>query len=175
MLTPFLETERLILRPLRLSDSEEVFKNWTSDVEVAKFMVWDIHKDIEETKEWIAAEVGMIESEDNYTWGIVLKQTKELIGCISLLYKKHLKCYNLGYNIMKKYWGKGITTEAGRRVIDFGVNELKQTKFYCRHANENIASMKVMTKLGFEYYGESEYDSFSGSKHFEAKAYYFEI
>lgn len=172
MITPNLETERLILRPLKLSDAEEVFRNWTKDEEVAKYMPWDVHKNIEETNEWIISEVENIESENNYTWGIILKSTKELIGTISLLYKKELRCYSLGYNIMKKHWGKGITTEAGRRVIEFGINELKQKKFYCRHANENIASMKVMTKLGFEYYGESEYDSFSGSKHFEAKEYY---
>jgi hypothetical protein len=32
--------------------------------------------------------------------------------------------------------------------------------------------MKVMTKLGFKYHAESEYESFSGDKHFEAKEYY---
>jgi ribosomal-protein-alanine N-acetyltransferase len=172
MITPILETERLILRPLKLSDVEAVYNNWTSDENVAKYMVWDVHKDINETKEWIECEVANLESDKNYTWGIVLKETEELIGSISLLYKEEINCYSLGYNIMKKYWGQGITTEAGREVINFGENELNQKKFYCRHANENIASMKVMTKLGFKYHAESEYDSFSGSKHFEAKEYY---
>lgn len=175
MITPMIKTERLILRPLKLTDSEEIFNNWTSDAEVAKYMVWDVHKDVEETRTWVSHEVDKITSDNNYTWGIVLQETKELIGTISLLYKEEVKCFSLGYNIMKKYWGRGITTEAGRCVLDFGINVLNQKKFYCRHASENIGSMRVMTKLGFKYYGESEYDSFSGSKHFEAKEYYLEV
>lgn len=175
MMTPHLETERLILRPLKLLDVEEIFNNWTADEEVAKYMVWDVHKSVQETREWLSYEVANINNDNNYTWGIVLKNTNEIIGTISLLYKEETQCYSLGYNIMKKYWGQGITTEAGRCVIDYGINVLKQKKFYCRHANENIGSMKVMLKLGFKYYGESYYDSFSGSKHFEAKEYYLEI
>ena len=106
---------------------------------------------------------------------MLVKSTNELIGTISLLNKDTVGCYSLGYNIMKKYWGQGLTTEAGRSVIDFGINMLKQKKFYCRHANDNIASMKVMTKLGFKYHGESYYESFSGSKQFDAKEYYLEV
>lgn len=48
-----LETKRLILRSLRLEDAQRAFDNWTSDKDVAKFMCWDTHSDIEITKEWI--------------------------------------------------------------------------------------------------------------------------
>lgn len=40
MRTPILETERLILRPMKAEDAQEVFDNWASDPDVAKFMVW---------------------------------------------------------------------------------------------------------------------------------------
>lgn len=53
MKTPILETERLILRPLIVEDAWEVFNNWTSDPEVAKFMRWSTHENAEVTKEWL--------------------------------------------------------------------------------------------------------------------------
>ena len=37
MTTPTIETERLILRPLKMTDVEEIFNNWTSDPDVAKY------------------------------------------------------------------------------------------------------------------------------------------
>lgn len=40
MRTPILETERLILRPMKAEDAQEVFDNWAGDPDVAKFMVW---------------------------------------------------------------------------------------------------------------------------------------
>jgi len=43
---------------------------------------------------------------------------------------------------------------------------------FCRHAVGNIGSMKVMTKLGFEYFSDSSYTSFNGQKHFQSKDYY---
>ncbi len=122
MKTPILESKRIILRPLSLNDAEHIFKCWTSDPEVAKFMIWDQHKSVNDTIEWLKLEEQNIESEHHYTWGFVLKETGELFGSGAISFKKELDCYELGYNIMKKYWGKGLTTEAGRLILDFGIN-----------------------------------------------------
>ena len=151
MRTPVLETERLILRPLTVSDAETVFTNWTSDIDVAKFMRWELHKNISETQEWLASEEELIESDTVYNWGFVLKETGELIGSGGLVYIESKGMYELGYNIMKKYWGQGLATEAAQKIINFGKNELKQKQFYCCHAKDNPASGKVMTKVGFQY------------------------
>ena len=51
-----LESERLILRKLKENDAEEVFKNWTSDDEVSKYVRWSTHKNVEETREWLRQE-----------------------------------------------------------------------------------------------------------------------
>ena len=49
--TKELETERLILRKVRLEDADEAYKNWCSHDIVAKYVLWDTHKSVEETKE----------------------------------------------------------------------------------------------------------------------------
>lgn len=58
-----METERLILRPLAVSDAETVFTNWISDPDVAEFMRWELHKSVFETQEWLASEEKLFESE----------------------------------------------------------------------------------------------------------------
>ncbi len=175
MITPRLESERIVLRPLSLNDAEHIYKSWTSDCEVAKFMIWDVHKSIDDTIEWLKAEEQNINSEHHYTWGFVHKETGELFGSGGIYLKKELNCYELGYNIMKKYWGRGLTTEAGNVILDFAINTLGEKKFFCRHAVDNIGSKKVMTKLGFEYYGDSSYASFNGQKYYLSKDYYLNV
>lgn len=171
MRTPILETERLLLRPLSVDDAEIIYNNWTSDPDVAKFMRWERHKDVSETREWLLAEEECVESDGVYSWGFVLKDTGELIGSGGLVFIEEKGMYELGYNVMKKYWGRGIATEASEKIIDYGINELKQKQFYCCHAKDNPASGKVMTKVGFVYQNDGEYYSWDKSRRFECKEY----
>lgn len=175
MITPILESERIILRPLSLNDAEDIYRSWTSDSEVAKFMIWDVHKSVNDTIEWLKIEVENIDKEHNYIWGFVLKETGELFGSGGINFKEELGCYELGYNIMKKHWGKGLTTEAGKVILKFAINTLGENKFFCRHAIDNIGSKKVMLKLGFEYCADSSYISHSNGKQFLSKDYYLTI
>ena len=80
MNTPILETDRLILRPFKEDDVRDVFECWESDPDVAKYMFWTSHNDIEKTREWIVFELGQIEKQDWYRFAIVLKDTNTLIG-----------------------------------------------------------------------------------------------
>lgn len=171
MKTPVLETERLFLRPLTVNDADAVFANWTSDPDIAKFMRWELHKDIKETRQWLTAEEDLVKSDSVYNWGFVLKQTGELIGSGGLVYIESKGMYELGYNIMKKYWGQGLTTEAAEKIIDFGKKELMQKRFYCCHAKDNPASGRVMTKVGFQYQHDSVYYSWNQERKFESKEY----
>ncbi|HEX2952943.1 MAG TPA: GNAT family N-acetyltransferase [Bacillota bacterium] len=172
MKTPILESERIVLRPLSLNDAEHIFKSWTSDPEVAKFMIWDQHQRVDDTIEWLKIEEENVDSEEHYTWGFVLKETGELFGSGGIGFNQEHDCFEMGYNIMKKYWGQGLTTEAGEVILDFAIHTLGEKKLFCRHAVDNIGSKKVMLKLGFKYCSDSTYVSFSGQKHFLSKDYY---
>ena len=171
MKTPILETERLLLRPMTVNDAISAYTNWTSDPDVAKFMRWELHKSISETQQWLASEEALVESDTVFNWGIVLKETGELVGSGGLVYIEAKGMYELGYNIMKKYWGQGIATEAARSIIDFGKNELMQKKFYCCHAKDNPASGRVMVKIGFLYQNDGIYHSWNQERTFESKEY----
>lgn len=170
MRTPILETERLILRPMRIEDAQEVFDNWASDPEVAKYMVWSTHKDVSVTKAWMEELQEELDS-DSYEWGFQRKDNGKLIGSGGIYYKKEKDAWTLGYNIMKDCWHQGYTTEAARAIIEFGIEVLGAKKFIAYHAKDNPNSGKVMEKVGFHYVEDGSYDSFDGTKHFESKCY----
>lgn len=173
MRTPVLETERLILRPLHLSDAEEIFNNWTSDPEVEKYMTWNVHQSVEETKGWLKTVENNIDSDDIYNWGFVRKSDHKLIGSGGLYYNKSKEMFSIGYNIMKSCWNQGYTSEAAARMLKFAVEELKQKKLCACHAKENIYSGRVLEKIGFRYISDTAYKKMDGSKEFEAKEYIF--
>ena len=155
MRTPILETDRLVLRPFKEDDVTDVFECWESDPDVAKYMFWTSHNDIEKTREWITFELGQIEKQDWYRFAIVLKDTNTLIGTALVYYEEEVECWEIGYNLGKKYWGKGYTTEAMKRVIEFATEELKLSQIVGRYAKENPAIIHYAGVLGKPWHRKS--------------------
>jgi len=171
MKTPVIETERLILRPLTVVDAKAVFEGWASDQEVARFMRWNLHKNIEETKEWLVSEEAAAMGEDIYNWGFILKDNQRLIGSGGLIYSEPHQMYEIGYALARDCWGQGLTTEAAKRIVEYARDELKIKRLFAAHAIDNIASGKIIIKLGFIYQKEGTYSSFDGSRTFQSKEY----
>lgn len=171
MRTPILETDRLILRPLRAMDADEVYRNWASDPEVARYMSWSVHTDVQVTKDWLLDEEKQIDVDGFYNWGFERKSDHVLIGSGGIYYKADKEMFNLGYNVMKSCWHQGYASEAAARILRFAKTELQQNKLFAYHAKDNPNSGKVMEKVGFYYLKDTEYDSMDGTKHFEAREY----
>lgn len=169
--TPVLETERLILRPLRVSDAQEIFQGWTSDPQVTRFMNYYRHQSVEDTVEWLRLEEENQVRDDNYTWVFVKKDSGELLGSGGIMLREENGDYEIGYNIRRKYWDQGYTTEASKKILEFAAEELGATRFFGRHAKDNPASGKVMEKLGFVYVRDSTYSTNDGARTFASKEY----
>lgn len=146
--TKTLETNRLILRKFTIQDAEGMYNNWVTDKECCKYLSWDVHKNIEETIELLQKWIEQY-NDNYYNWVVELKQTKEIIGSISVIEnnKKNLYC-ELAYCYGSKYWNNGYATEALRRVIDYLLNECNYNLIEADHILENVASGKVMEKAG---------------------------
>ena len=151
-----LETDRLILRPFELDDAESMFNNWASDDEVTKYLTWNTHKSIEETKEILAFWVNQYEKEERINFAIVYKENNELIGGIDVVgYLEGVPV--IGYNLSRKYWNKGIMTEACKKVIEL-LFSLNHEKIIIEAMVENIGSNRVIQKCGGVY--DSTYDDY---------------
>ncbi len=171
MKTPVIETERLILRPLNAGDAKAVYEGWASDQEAARFMRWNLHQNVEESKEWLVSEEAVEMGEDVYNWGYILKENQRLIGSGGLFYSQQHQMYEIGYVLARDYWGIGLATEAAQRIVEYAKDELKAKSLFATHAIDNAASGKIIKKIGFTYQKEGTYSSFDGSRTFLSKEY----
>jgi len=70
---------------------------------------------------------------------------------------------------MHKYWNQGLTTEAAKAIIDFGIKQLVQKEFISWHAVDNPASGAVMRKCGFIYEKNEVHTKFDGITSYDSK------
>ena len=180
-MTSIIETKRLILRPLTLDDAEVAFNGWTGDPEVAKYVSWLPHNSIDEAVDWLKEiewkhdDAGNIVPSEFYIWGFVLKETEELFGSGGLIWEEGCQLYQVGYNIMKKHWNLGYTTEAMRAILQFAIKNLDIKKVAGGHAKENFASAKVIEKLGFVYDRDDITPHVDGVRFFDSQEYLLEL
>ena len=165
-----LETERLILRPLTVADAEHIFTTWTSDPQVTRYMIYPTHASVEVTRSWLADVEKNRDSEEEVDLGFELKATGKLIGSGGAYYKADKKAYSIGYNIARDYWGNGYATEAMTAIMQYLIKEKGAKRFISEHAVDNLASGRVMEKLGLKYYADGSYAKYDGQV-FQAKLY----
>lgn len=149
-----LETERLILRRFTIDDTEAVYNNWTSDSEVSKYMRWEYHKNINETRLKINDWLDRYNKNNFYQWAITIKGTEEPIGAIGLfVVNESDMCGDFGYSISRKHWGQGIASEALKAVIKFAFEVVGFNRIESYHSINNPASGKVMQNAGMKFEG----------------------
>jgi [ribosomal protein S5]-alanine N-acetyltransferase len=158
---PELETERLLLRKMRLDDAEAMFA-YASDPEVTRYVLWDTHHSIEDSESFLRFAIEGYEKGDFGGWGVVLKDSGVFIGTCGLdagYAPEHARA-ELGYVLSREHWGKGLMPEAARAVIAFGFGRMGLNRIQARCIAENTASARVMEKAGMTYEGtlrESEF------------------
>jgi RimJ/RimL family protein N-acetyltransferase len=143
-------SKRLKLRLIETSDLSAIH-NLHSLVETDEFNTLGIPEDSNETRgiieSWIAA--NKEKKIKSYTFVIEEINTDQFIGlfALNLGNKKH-RSGEVWYKLHSDYWGKGYGTEALNRILDFGFNDLNLHRIKAGCAVENIASIKVLEKVG---------------------------
>ena len=84
-------------------------------------------------------------------WAAIEKETEEFIGWFMLKKYQYSNDQELGYRLMKKYWGRGYATEMSLKIIEYGFSEKNLSKIVAITHPENIASQKVLKKAGMRY------------------------
>jgi len=150
---PTLTTERLILRPFSTDDGPRV-RALADDRDIAVFTLELPHPYREGmADEWIAAHREQYENGENIVYAVVLAESRELVGSVSLKLNRRHERGELGYWIGKVYWGKGYATEACRELIRFGFETAGLNRIGAFHFTRNPASGRVMEKVGMRFEG----------------------
>ena len=148
-----LETERLILRPWREDDAEELYQ-YASDPDIGPPAGWPPHTSVENSREIIRTVLSAPE-----TYAVCLKVTGKPIGSIGFHRKDLAKAddeYELGYWVGKPFWGRGLIPEAAREMLRYAFEDLGMRCIFCGYYDGNEKSRRVQEKLGFIYHHTTE-------------------
>jgi len=140
-----IETERLLLERLRYEDAEEIFYSYASKPEATKYLSWETHKTIDETRMFLDYAVPSWDNGTDFAYSIRLKN-RLFIGGIGI--SNDNGKIQFGYAISPLHWGHGYTTEACSRLLGI----VKTMKGVYRIGTfvdcENAASIRVLQKCG---------------------------
>ena len=156
--TQYIETDRLILRRLEVSDAQAMFDNWAGDDEVTTYLTWPTHADVSVTEQLLEVWVGQYVKNDCYRWAIVLKENgPQPIGSIDACHwREDGEVPEIGYCMGRRWWHQGIMTEALGAVIDFLFGQVGVRRIVARHDVNNPHSGGVMRKCGMKFEGIEE-------------------
>lgn len=155
-----LETKRLILRPWRETDLQDLYAYAQVDG-VGQMAGWTPHKSVEESRRILELFIA-----EDKTLALEEKSTGKVIGSLGLEFLSGLDASfddlqgrEIGYVLSKDYWGQGLMPEAVQAVIDYCFNVLSYDFLTCGYFHWNKQSRRVNEKLGFRFYKEVEHET----------------
>lgn len=150
-----IETKHLILRPLKLSDANDIYQAMQDKV-YSKY-IWVIpwpYKMRDTTKFIKDARKNLKKSTPTLIFGLWHKKDKKIIGVESLnnIHFRNKNCES-GSWLARKYWGSGLMTEARLEIFKLAFKNLKLHKIISMVIVENKRSQKHIEKFGFKRQG----------------------
>ena len=148
---PVLETQRLILRRIRVSDYSDMYE-YSSDYEVTRYLTWHPHKSVDDSKEYTEYLQKRYNDGKFFDWGLEHKDSKKFVGtCGFTTINLNNNQAEVGYVLSRKYWGQGLIPEALSSIMDFGFNYIGFDKIEARFLDGNEKSRRVMQKMGMSF------------------------
>ena len=147
------ETERLRLRKIVPEDVEGIFA-YASDPKVARFTSWSPHTSLKDSQAFLDYVLAQYEDGQIAPWGVEHRGDEKMIGtCGFVSWSVRDARAEIGYALSRRYWNRGLGTEALRAMIDFGFREMQLNRIQGRCEVENVASARVMEKTGMTLEG----------------------
>lgn len=150
---PALNTDRLHLRQVELTDAEALFAI-KSDLEVTKHYGREPHQSLDDTRGWIQRLHDNYVSREAVFWCITLKGEDAVIGSCTLWnIDPDVHCGELGYELHPTYQRRGIMAEAVSAVLTWGFADLGLHRIEANPLDGNESSRSLLLKFGFTLEG----------------------
>ncbi len=172
MLTTFpdLHTNRLDLVEIKQEHVGDIFKLFSDD-KVTEFYNLITFKEEQEAQKCLDWFSSRFSQKMGIRWGICLKGKNHIIGTIGFNNFTPNHRANLGYDLQFEFWNQGYITEVLRAVIKYGFQELTINRIEAEVMQGNVASEKVLTKLGFAKEGILRQWMLWNEKHYDMTMY----
>jgi [ribosomal protein S5]-alanine N-acetyltransferase len=146
-----IETARLALRIPTLSDAAAIFNSYSHDAEVARHLTWQPHKNIHETESFLSDCIAAWGGNTRFPYVITLKDGGKVIGMIEIRINGFKA--DVGYVLSRRHWGKGVATEALRKLVDWALRQESIYRVWALCDVDNVASARVLEKVGMQREG----------------------
>jgi len=150
---PELRTERLLLRPFRFDDVDDVFA-YATDAEWARYLPVPDPYTRRDAEEFVARCI-LVDGESRFEWAVV--HDGRVCGGVSLTVARP-GVAELGYSLARPLWGRGLATEAARVVVAHAFEQLGLVGIQAYADVRNKGSWRVMEKLGMQRVGVAHGD-----------------
>ena len=168
---PTLETPRLILRRIAMSDAKDIFA-YSCDEEVARHVLWSAQKSVGEAKDYCRFMMRKYKNDEPSSWGIIEKSTGRLVGTIGFMdYSEDNASVEVGYSLARWLWNGGYMTEALSRVIDYAFDAMDINRIEAQHELTNPSSGRVMEKCGMRKEGVLRQRLYNKGKYVDVALY----
>ena len=145
------ETARLIARPAVVADARPIFERYASDPDVARFMTWTPHQDLEETVGFLRrCETAWAEGAA-FPWTLWAKDDGSLAGILEIRVRSN--SVDLGYALVQRRWRQGLMSEALQSVIAWALAQPQIYRVWATCDVDNIASARVLERVGMQREG----------------------
>lgn len=115
----------------------------------------------------------MLSADENETFAFAITVDDKVVGSIGVFRQGniHRLTAELGYYIAEEYWGRGIMTEAVRQICEYVFDKSDIIRIYAEPFEYNIASCRVLEKVGFQYEGTLRNNAVKNGKIIDMKMY----
>lgn len=146
-----LETERLILQPVKMEDAEFILELYNSP-NFIKFIGDRNLRTVEDAENYIKEKfLPHVEKHGFGSYVIVTKSDTKKIGNVGIYVRDGLDAPDIGFSFLPEFERKGYGFEASKKLMEIAISEFALKKISAITTKENIASQKLIEKLGLKY------------------------
>jgi len=149
MSIPTITTPRLILRAFTAEDTDSL-QRILGEEGVLRYFPKSDPPPRDKVQAMIARQLKHWEERGYGLWAVESRPTGELLGRCGLQYLPETDETEVDFILGKKFWGQGLATEAGRASVRYGFEELPLASIVGIVHPENLASRRVLEKLGMK-------------------------
>lgn len=160
---PELETKHFLLREVKEKDCKDIYDIYSIE-EAVRYQQIEPMQSMEQAQKAVNYFLNAYKNKKFVRWCIADKSSDKVVGLITLHdFDNWNSRAEIGYMLNKKYWGQGIGSEAGQKVIEYAFEVIELHRIEALIHPDNIASIKLSKKLGFKEEGLKDKCAFNRS------------
>ncbi len=140
------KTTNLIVRHLNETDLGD-FYELESDPDVFRYLDHSPYSSVDEVREELQQLIVRHESPGNdfWVWAGIRSEDHAFVGTGAIILNEE-KDYEIGYRLMKKYWGRGYASELSHGLINYGFEKMHLNQLSAVACEKNVASIRLLHK-----------------------------